>query len=68
MRTIADLYIEEGFNKDLVRGIEKGREEGIQAGMEKAASNMLKFNLDLKFISSVTGMPIETIQKLKASL
>ena len=29
MRTIADLYIEEGFNKDLVRGIEKGREEGI---------------------------------------
>ena len=46
MRTIADSYIEERFNKGLVRGIEKGREEsreeGIQAGMEKAASNMLK--------------------------
>ena len=45
MRTIADSYIEEGFNKGLVQGIEKGREEGreegIQAGMEKAASNML---------------------------
>ena len=68
MRTIADSYIEEGFNKGLVRGIEKGREEGIQAGMEKAANNMLKSNLDLKFISSVTGLPIETIQKLKASL
>jgi hypothetical protein len=36
--------------------------------MEKAASNMLKFNLDLKFISSVTGLSIETIQKLKDSL
>jgi hypothetical protein len=36
--------------------------------MEKAASNMLKSNLDLKFISSGTGLPIETIQKLKASL
>jgi predicted transposase/invertase (TIGR01784 family) len=72
MRTIADSYIEEGFNKGLVRGIEKGREEGreegIQAGMEKAASNMLKSNLDLKFISSVTGLPIEILQKLKASL
>ena len=72
MRTIADSYIEEGFNKGLVRGIEKGREEGreegIRAGMEKAASNMLKSNLDLKFISSVTGLPIEILQKLKASL
>ena len=68
MRTIADLYIEEGFNKGLVRGIEKDREEGIQAGMEKAASNMLKSNLDLKFISSITGLPIEILQKLKASL
>ena len=27
MRTIADSYIEEGFNKGLVRGIEKGEVE-----------------------------------------
>lgn len=52
MRTIADSYLEEGFNK----------------GLEKAASNMLKSNMDLKFISSVTGLPIEILQKLKASL
>jgi hypothetical protein len=36
--------------------------------MEKAASNMLKSTLNLKFISFVTGLPIETLQKLKASL
>ena len=55
MRTIADLYIEEGFNKGLVRGIEKGREEGIQAGMEKAANNMLKSNLGLWIFKCVNS-------------
>lgn len=30
MRTIADAYIEKGYNK----GLEQGREEGIQAGIE----------------------------------
>ena len=34
MRTIADAYIEEGYNKGLVQGIEQGRGEGIQAGIE----------------------------------
>ncbi len=72
MKTIADSYKEEWFDKGLVQGIEQGREEGIeegiQAGIEKAAINMLKSNLELKFISSVTGLSIDILQKLKASL
>jgi len=76
MRTIADSYIEEGYNKGLVHGMqagkeegrEEGREEGIQAGMEKVAINMLKSKLDLKLISSVTGFSIKALQKLQSSL
>ncbi len=64
MRTIADSYKEEWFDKGLVQGIE----EGIQAGVEKTAINMLKSNLELKLISSVTGLSIDALQKLKASL
>ena len=68
MRTIADSYKEEWFDKGLVQGIEQGIEQGIQTGVKKTAINMLKSNLELKLISSVTGLSIDALQKLKASL
>lgn len=49
-------------------GIDKGIEKGIEKGVVNTAINMLKQNTDLKFISSVTGLSIDTLQKLKASL
>ncbi len=48
--------------------MEKVREDGIQDSVEKTAINMLKSNLELKLISSVTGLSIDALQKLKASL
>ncbi|MCA0254369.1 MAG: Rpn family recombination-promoting nuclease/putative transposase [Proteobacteria bacterium] len=68
MRTIADAYIEEGYNKGLVQGIEKGEARGEEKKAVEIANNMLKSNLELKLISSVTGLSIDTLQKLKASL
>jgi predicted transposase YdaD len=76
MRTIADSYIEEGYNKGLIHGMQAGKEEGIQAGMEKGlqegmrkvAINMIKSKMDLKLISSVTGFSVKALQKLESSI
>jgi len=57
MKSIADTYIEEGE----ARGEEKGKAKGI----EQTAINMLKQKADIKFISSVTGLSIELLLKLK---
>lgn len=43
MRTIADSYIDQGI------------QIGISQGIEQSAIRMLKQNLDLKLIASITG-------------
>ncbi|MCA0254164.1 MAG: hypothetical protein LCH20_01595 [Proteobacteria bacterium] len=68
MRTITGSYKEECFDKGLVQGMEQGIEKGMQVVVEKTASNMLKSNLESKLISSVIGLSIDALQKLKASL
>lgn len=68
MRTIADSYKEEWFDKGLVQGVEQGVEEGEGKKTIEIANNMLKSNLELKLIFSVTGLSIDALQKLKASL
>ena len=77
MRTIADSYIEEGINKGILigknEGIAIGKNEGIAIGeargeargVEKTAINMIKQNLDIKLISSVTGLSSDEILKLQ---
>jgi len=51
------------------KGIEKGKTEGIAIGeargVEKTAINMIKQNLDIKLISSVTGLSTDDILKLQ---
>ena len=54
----------EGLKQGIEKGIEKGRSEGMEKGMEKVALNMLKANSDVEFISEVTGLSKEEIQKL----
>ena len=48
---------------------QKGREEGIQIGqargIEKTVINMLKENLEIKLISSVTELSVDKILKIK---
>jgi len=72
MKTIADSYIEEGFNKGVIQGIAKGEAKGIAKGeakgVEKTARRMLQENTDIKFIASVTGLTVDDILKLKNNL
>ena len=77
MRTIADSYRDQYYGIGIQDGIEKGIQEGIQQGIEQGleqgatkktleiAKNMIKQNLDLKLISSVTGLSPDEILKLK---
>ena len=53
MRTIADSYIDEGI------------QIGISQGIEQSAIKMLKQNLDLQLIASITGFSQEELLKLK---
>jgi predicted transposase/invertase (TIGR01784 family) len=64
MRTIADSYIEEGFNKGILQGIEKGREEGIEKGKAELIKMMLNQGNSVDTISKITGLPASEIQKL----
>ena len=71
---------EAGMEKGIIKGIEKGREEGreegITQGIEQGAYNKsletaktaLSMNLPPENISKLTGLPLETILKLKAQL
>jgi predicted transposase/invertase (TIGR01784 family) len=72
MKTIAQSYIDEGYNKGINQGREegeiKGIERGIEKGIEKAALNMLSQNLDSGLISQYTGLTVEQISKLKNSI
>lgn len=49
-----------------------GREEGIVTGMETNkldnARNMLVDNVSVERIARYTGLPLETVRKLKAEL
>ena len=81
MRTIADNYIDEGLEKGMVLGIEKGKAEGIAEGEAQGiakgkaegiaernieiARRMIKENVDMNFISSVTDLSADELLKLK---
>ncbi|MCC8419303.1 MAG: Rpn family recombination-promoting nuclease/putative transposase [Rickettsia endosymbiont of Glossina mortisans submortisans] len=64
MRTIADKYIDEG----IARGMQIGRNEGMQIGEAKrtieVAKNMLNAGSDIAFISKVTGLSIFELNRL----
>lgn len=64
MRTIADSYIEEGFNKGIMQGIEKGIEQGKTKEKMEIAKNLLSQKIDIKTISTATGLSLDDIQKL----
>lgn len=62
MRTIADSYIEEGFNKGILQGIEK--EENKKA-IEIAKAMLLDGYAIEKISKIITGLTVEGIEKLK---
>ena len=67
-KVITDINFGESYDKELALK-DLGRQEGEAKGKEETqleiAKNMLKENIDISVISRVTGLDIETIQKLK---
>ena len=61
--------LQEGRQEGLQEGRQEGREEGRMEGRQErdrqVILNMLKENADMNFISKVTGLSSEEIQKLK---
>ena len=60
MRTIADSYIEEGFNKGILQGTEKG----IEKGKAELIKMMLNQGNPVDKIAKITGLSVSDIQKL----
>ena len=46
---------------------QKGREEGMEKERQVVALNMLKKQADMAFISEVTGLSVDEVNKLKNS-
>ena len=65
MRTIADNYIDEGLEKGMVLGMEKGKAEGIAQRNMEIAHRMLEEKTDIKLIASVTGLSNDDILKIQ---
>lgn len=57
--------LEEGLEKGLEKGIKQGIEKGIKEGIEQTAKKMVLENIDIKVISSITGLSTEEIENLK---
>jgi predicted transposase/invertase (TIGR01784 family) len=56
MRTIADSYIEEGFNKGIIQGMEKGKAEGKAEGKGELIKMMLNQGNSIDTIAKITGL------------
>lgn len=57
---VLDTAREEG----LTEGLEQGREQGREEEAARIAKNMLQLGMDIKTISSLSGLSEERIQKL----
>ena len=60
--------VKKGIEKGIKKGIKKGIEQGADKKAEEIATNMLKQNLSDSLISSVTGLSIDEILKLRSNL
>ena len=69
LQSSLDEAREEGMSVGMRKGRLAGKKEGMSAGMEKGmqavALNMLKEKADPAFISKITGLSAEEINKLK---
>ena len=60
--------LEKGMEKGLEKGMKKGMEKGMKKGMEderiKNAKGMKAAGIDFELIAQITGLTVETIEKL----
>ena len=57
-----------GIEKGIEKGKAEGKAEGESIAVTKTAINMLKENIDVKLISTVTGLTEDEVLKLKSKL
>ncbi len=57
--------VEQGLQDGLKRGMEQGLQDGIKQGKQEIAKEMLKQNVSIDFIISVTGLTKEELEELK---
>ena len=68
MTQIEQWLREEGREEGLKEGELKGKLEGKLEGMLEAAKNALLEGLEPQTVAKITGLPLETIQKIKAEI
>ena len=65
LQSSLDEAREEGMSVGMRKGMSAGMEKGRQEGQKELILNMLKKSADLSFISEITGLSEEEINKLK---
>ena len=67
-----EMLMEERFEAGMEKGIKQGREEGIAQGTYnkslETAKKLLEDNISPEVVVKYTGLPLETILKLKDQL
>ena len=67
--SLKNKWLMEGREDGIEIGLKKGEELGLKRGERKEkqqiANNMLKENIDIDTITKITGLPIETIEKMR---
>ncbi|MGE7942370.1 hypothetical protein ACQKNB_09805 [Lysinibacillus xylanilyticus] len=54
--------------KGMQKGIEEGKKEWKNEAKEEIANNLLVNNMDIDFISKITGLSMERIEEIKEGL
>jgi predicted transposase/invertase (TIGR01784 family) len=65
MPTIAEKWVQEGFEKGIEKGIEQGIEKGIEEGKLEAACKMILRGMDNAAIKDITGLSLPKIEELR---
>lgn len=68
MASLARQWYHEGEEKGINLGVKKGIDIGVEKNKEETVINLLKEGCDIGFIMRVTGLTIDQIEKIKASI
>ena len=64
LQSSLDSAREEGLRQGIKQGMQRGMQQGREEGVQAVIGNMLKKELDISLISSVTGLSKAEIVKL----
>ncbi|MGE7915474.1 hypothetical protein [Lysinibacillus xylanilyticus] len=72
LEDVKHMAEQQGMQKGMQKGIEEGKKEGKKEGKNEAkveiANNLLVNNMDIDFISKITGLSMERIEEIKKGL